>query len=402
MGHRHPPPDTILIERQGQLDELCARCREEGRFAFDTEFVMEDRFESELCLIQLATQRSLAVIDPLMGLDLSPVWDLVNDEQVETVVHAGQEDLALAVQHSGRVPRCVFDTQIAAGLVGYDYPISLQRLVQTTFHVRLHKSKTLTDWRKRPLAPSQIHYAAEDVQYLLSVRGSLHDRLRTSRRLDWAAEEFKRSEQMSLYQRAEEDKLLRVKGAASLSGQQLAIVGELLAWREGRAERYNRPVRAVLKDHLLVEIARHGLKSLDEVRGLRGINLSDADVRRLCTVVRKALELPRDKWPVPQRREVETQREAVLVALATAVVRTYCMEHDLAYGLVATQRSIRELIRHRTAGRPADAQDVELLNGWRGGTVGVTLDDVLAGRRTVRVEPLDGELAVRVTPARND
>lgn len=362
---------------------------------------MEDRYESELCLIQMATQGSVAVIDPFLKLDLDPVWRLIADEQVECVVHAGQEDLAIAVQHTGRAPRRVFDVQITAGLAGYSYPISLQKLVQITHHVRLHKSKTLTNWRKRPLTPSQIRYAAADVQYLLGIRTKLHDRLSRMNRLDWAAEEFERFEDLSLYQRVEEDKLLRVKGAGALSGQQLAVVRDLLAWRDARAQKYNRPVRAVLRDHLLVEIARHSLTTHDEIRDLRGVNLSDADVRRLCSVVRRALQLPSDRWPKLKPRDVETAREAVLVALATAVVRTYCMEHDLAYSLVATQRSIRELIRHRTAGEPGDAKEVELLNGWRGRTVGSSLDEVLSGRRTVRVEPIDGELAVHVTPARD-
>jgi ribonuclease D len=291
--------------------------------------------------------------------------------------------------------------QIAAGLVGFDYPISLQRLVQANLHVRLHKSKTLTDWRKRPLTASHIRYGAEDVQYLLVIRDRLHKRLSELDRLEWAREEFARFEEVSLYHRAEEDKLRRVRGAGALSGQQLAILRELLAWREKRARKYNRPVRAVLKDHLLVEIARHALKAFEEIRDLRGINLSDADVRRICATVRKALDLPAAAWPTSKPREVETPREAILVALATAVVRTYCMERELAYGLVATQRSIRDLIRHRTVNQPADAEAVELLNGWRGQTVGVSLDDVLAGRRTVRVEQVNGELAVHIAPAGN-
>jgi ribonuclease D len=391
-------PDVTLIERQAQLTELCSQCRAGGRFAFDTEFVMEDRYESELCLVQIATERSVAVIDPFLRLDLSPLWELVADTRVETVLHAGQEDLALAVQHSGSVPKRVFDLQLAAGLVGFDYPISLQKLVQATLHVRVHKTRTLTDWRKRPLTASHIRYGAEDVQYLLVIRERLHQRLSELNRLDWAREEFARFEDMSLYHRAEEDKLRRVKGAGALSGQQLAILRELLDWRERRARKYNRPARTVLKDHLLVEIARHALKSFEEIRDLRGINLSDADVRRICTTVHKAHSLPPAKWPATRPREVETPREAILVALATAVVRTYCMEHDLAYGLVATQRSIRELIRHRTVNQHTDAKNVELLNGWRGQTVGVSLDEVLAGRRTVRVEPLNGELAVHITP----
>ena len=389
---------AAIIVSQDDVDTMCAQCRAEGRFAFDTEFVMEDRYEPEACLLQIATSKSVFLIDPFLDLNLQSVWELVGDPEVETVVHAGQEDLALAVQHTGNAPRRIFDVQVAAGLVGYEYPLSLLKLVQATRHILLHKSKTLTDWRKRPLAAAQLQYAAEDVQHLLEIHDLLHAKLSKLGRVDWAREEFARFEEITLYQRVEEDKIFRLKGTGAMKGRPLAVVRDVLAWRDRLAERYNRPARAVLKDHLLVEIARHGLASLEEIRDLRGINLRDSDIRRLGVVVRDALDSPSDQWPTQKPREIETPHETVLAALITAVVRSYCMEHHLAYSVVATQRSIRELIRHRAMGQPSDTDNVELLHGWRGRSVGVTLDDVLAGRRTVRIEPVDGNLAVHVTP----
>lgn len=388
---------STLIKRQAQIRDLCARCREEKRFAFDTEFVMEDRYESEVCLIQIATTRGVSIIDPFLDLDLSDIWGLINDAQVETVVHAGQEDLALSVQHSGRVPRRVFDVQIAAGLAGYDYPMSLQRLVQTIRHVRLHKSKTLTDWRRRPLTAAQIRYAAEDVTHLLEVYEILHERLIKLDRLDWAAEELKRFEDLTLYRRAEEEKLARVKGAGTLTGGQLAIVHELMAWREAFAQRVNRPVRVVLKDHLLVEIAKHAMTEFSEIRALRGLNLGDREVHALCRVVRKALTIPSKEWPRPRPREHETPREASLVALITAVIRAYCLENNVAYGLVASQKSIKDLIRARIERNEGSPDEVDLLTGWRGRSVGKLLDDILSGRRTVSVEWHKNEPAVHVS-----
>ncbi len=201
----------MIVERPVQLADLCQRCRSQGRFAFDTEFVMEDRYETEVCLIQIAAESTVAIIDPFLGLDLSEVWGLVADPEVETIVHAGQEDLGLCLQHTGQVPRRIFDVQIAAGLVGYDYPISLQKLVQATLGIRLHKGKTLTDWRRRPLTDSQIRYAADDVQHLLAVRHMLGEQLARADRQSWAQSEFARFEQASLYTRATEDKLSRLK-----------------------------------------------------------------------------------------------------------------------------------------------------------------------------------------------
>jgi ribonuclease D len=394
---RQPAPtEYTLIERHDQLAAVCEHARAESGFAFDTEFVMEDRYEPEVCLIQLATEATVALIDPYLDLDLDPVWQLVCDPAVETIVHAGQEDLALCVQHTGKLPKNIFDVQIAAGFVGYDYPISLQKLIQAALHIRLHKTKTLTDWRRRPLTSAQLHYAAEDVCHLLAVRRKLHERLVKTGRVDWAHEEFRRFEDMSAYGREDEDKLRRVKGTAALKGRALLIARELLTWRDDLARHLNRPSRAILKDHLLVEIARLQLAGHSEIRDLRGINLSDKHVQALGMVVQRAKTLPIEDKPAEKSPEFETPQETVLIALATAVIRSYCLEKDLAYSLVATKKSIRDLIRHRSADQPRRVEDVELLNGWRAKTVGALLDDLLAGKRTVRVEPVNGELLVHV------
>ncbi len=398
VGHHAILPEPLLVERQEQIDALVAAARAEGRFAFDTEFVMEDRYEAEVCLVQLATQESVLLVDPFQKLDLDAIWDLVCDAGVETVVHAGGEDLAVCVRKTGRPPRAIFDVQVAAGLVGFDYPLSLQKLVESTMHVRLHKAKTLTDWRKRPLSGSQLRYAAEDVSYLLAVRGKLHDRLIKRDRVAWVQEEFRGLEDIALYARVEEDRLRRVKGVSVLRGQQLAVARELLRWRDELAQKLDRPARVVMKDYLLVEIARHGWTAHAELRDLRGLNMSDKNLHALAGVVGEAMAAPPEDWPAARPHEVEAPREAVLSALATAVVRGYCLDHDIAYGLAATKRSIGELIRHRTVGVPADAKQVELLSGWRGQSVGRLLDDVLAGRRTIRVEPVQDEWVVRVGP----
>jgi len=391
-------PSPVLIETQSALGEVVAACRSEGRFAFDTEFVMEDRFEAELCLVQLATPSVVAVVDPLSGIKLDGVWELVCDEGVETIVHAGQEDLGLCVQQSGKAPRNVFDVQVAAGLCGYEYPLSLQRLAQAVLHVRLRKSKTLVDWRQRPLTAARIAYGAEDVGYLPAIHARLTERLRRAGRCDWAREEFGDLEDPKTYRRAVEDVLARVKGAGSLRGQALAVVRELLVWRESFARQVNRPARAVLKDHLLVEIARQAMTSAADIRELRGINLSRRNIEEVASVVQQAQALPPSSWPEAKANETEIPHEAALVALATAVVRSYCHEHHLAYSLVATQRSIRELIRFATVAGEKGADSVELLRGWRGQSIGKLLEEVLAGRRAVHVERTEDTWAVHISP----
>lgn len=400
MGKHTSPPEPISVDRQSQLDDICAECRGNGRFAFDTEFVMEDRFEAELCLVQIASETRVAIIDPFLNLNLDPIWDLVGDKRVETVVHAGQEDLVISVQHSGQLPRKVYDVQVAAGLAGLDYPLSLQKLVQATQHVRLHKSKTLTDWRRRPLTAAQIGYGAEDVCYLLAAKDKLDARLKQMDRLGWVKEEFRKLENMSLYQRDEEEKLQRVKGAGSLRGRHLAVLRELLAWREKAAESLNRPVRVVLKDHLLVEIAKHEFSTVSDLRDLRGLNLSDKLIRAACGVVRKAIEMPREQWPSSAPREMETPAEAALVSVVTGVLRSYCLEHDLSYGLLASKKSIRDLVRSFGEDGTGKRRKPDLLNGWRGEVAGAMLEGLLSGQSGIRIVHQNGRPVIRVAARR--
>ena len=385
VSHRSKPPDVLCIDSQSQIDEFVDVCLREGRFAFDTEFVMEESFQPELCLIQLATAERVAIIDPYQGLDTGPIWQLVAEPEVETIVHSGLEDLAMCVYHTGKAPRNIYDAQIAAGFAGLGYPLSLQKLVQAATHVRLHKSKTLTDWRRRPLSEAQIRYGAEDVCYLPAIRKKLERRLAASGRLDWMKMECLRFEDISLYRRTENDKLARVKGSGALQGRQLAVLRDVLAWRETTAKRLNRPIRAVLKDHLLVEVAKHELISSAEVRDLRGLNLSDKHVRELCEVVRSAADSPSETWPVSQPRETETPTESVLVPLITSVLRGYCYDQNLAYGLLATKKSIQDFVRHSRGGHPTDRTAVELLQGWRGDAVRDILEGLMSGKTSVRI-----------------
>ncbi len=255
--------------------------------------------------------------------------------------------------------------------------------------------------RKRPLSDSQIRYAADDVAYLVAVRDKLHAQLKSRRRLSWAKEEFARFEDLTLYRRAEEEKLRRVKGSGTLDGRELAIVQELLHWREQTARKLNRPARVVLKDHLLVEIGRHRFTSPGEVRDLRGINLSLKSIKELCAVVRETLALPPDKWPAkPKTRRPDKPEEAALVSLVTAVIRSYCMEHQIAYSLAATKGAIQDLVHALAADQVDGPESPVLLNGWRGRTIGGVVKDVLAGRKNLQVSKHDGkyQLVFRQSP----
>src|SRR5689334_23104562 len=178
-----------LIATASGLQELVDHLRQSGRFAFDTEFVSEETFEPVLCLVQVATRDRLAVIDPMALDDLGPFWDVVNDPDIEVVMHAAGEDLRIGRFRTGRVPRRVVDVQVAAGLVGFGYPLSLGNLASQVLGVSLAGGETRTDWRRRPLSPSQLRYALDDVRHLLPLADRLGDRIAELERQEWAESE---------------------------------------------------------------------------------------------------------------------------------------------------------------------------------------------------------------------
>jgi ribonuclease D len=388
MGSRSPspPPETILIQDQSALDALSAHVRGAGRFAFDTEFVMEDRYATEVCLIQVATTERLALVDPLTPLRLDGLWDLIADPRIDTIVHAGQEDLALCVQHAGRMPARVFDVQLAAGLVGNDYPMSLQKLARAALGVHLHKSRTLTDWRRRPLSEEQCAYAVEDVRHLLPLCDRLTPHLRKLGRLDWLREECARFEQPELYRREDGSETPRIKGSGSLDHRSLHVAREILRWRDEAAQTLNRPARTVLRDHLVIEIARHGIERPDAISDLRGLNLSRRHIQQLAEAVRQAKKsTPPEAAAAEMGPNVETPEESMLVHLLTAVARCLCQEQHLAFPLVATKRTLIQLVRLHTAGA-SSRTDADMLRGWRKEAVGDQLQAVLLGKSHLTVK----------------
>ena len=385
--------DSPIVTKAEVLHELCDRLASAGSFAFDTEFIMEEGYQPEVCLIQVATESEAALIDPLSGLDTAVFWELVANPSVEVVVHAGMEDLALCRQLIEKTPSNVFDIQIAAGLLRHDYPMSLSRLVYGVLRIRLHKSQTLTDWRRRPLSEAQRKYATDDVAYIPAVHRRLTEALQRRGRTAWAREEFSRFESIETYEPAKQTRLFKVKGTGSLKPRQLAVVSELLDARDELAKKLNRPARVVLRDHLLVEIARHGWTHPKEIQSLRGLQLRSWAVDRLAEAVKCGLARPSAACPAPAATVEETPEEIALVSLLTAVLRDFCRSRKIAFGLMATKQSIRALLHAHTRG----ALPTSLLQrGWRAEVTGKMLSDLLSGRATVKIVGSGARTRLRV------
>jgi ribonuclease D len=387
-----------LIATPAGLDELVRHIRAAGRFAFDTEFVSEETFEPQLCLIQVATRDRLAVVDPIAVRDVRPFWDAVTDPAIDVVMHAAGEDLRIGRFQTGRVPARVFDVQIAAGLVGFGYPLSLGNLVNQLLQVTLAGGETRTDWRRRPLSAAQLRYALDDVRHLLDMADELDRRLAELDRTAWAEDEFARFVG-SIRDRAEDERWRRLPGLHQLSRRGLEVARRLAEWRFEEARRADRPVRQVLRDDLLVALAKRQPANRHDLELLRDFNRPHllSKSRDLLDVIAAAQAVPVDALPQHAERSDDGPGLSMVINLLSAALARCCAQNKAAVGLVGTVADLKDLVRWHAEGRPA-ARRPELARGWRDVVCGEALLDVLSGRAALRVVDPQADVPVALVP----
>jgi len=383
------------VTDQRALESLCHTLRQSPRLALDTEFVGEDTFIPRLELIQVATAATAAVIDfPAVQASgsLDVFWELICDAKIEKIVHAGRQDLDLFAIHAGQIPKPFFDTQIAAAMVGYGAQVAYANLVQRLHGKKLAKAHTFTNWSARPLSDDQIAYALEDVEFLLSIHTHLQDRLSTLGRLEWVSEEFARLETaVGEKSREPQERYQRIRGWDTLKPKGAAVLRELAAWREAEARRRNVPRGRVMRDEVLLQLARHPPKSVNELRGLRGVHSSEVDRQgvQLLATITSALALPPSVWPeVPRERKPDPESTGI-VELLQAVLKARAAEEGIAPTMLATSADLQTLVE---AKQSRTALDVPILRGWRRQLAGDLLLQVLDGAVTITVDRTSGAL----------
>ncbi len=383
-----PLPEVSVADEYGLVDAV-AHLRDAAAFGFDTEFVGEDSYRPELCLIQVSTADRLMLIDPYTCGPLDEFWALMHDPNRVIVAHAGREEVRMCRFASARPPANLFDVQIAAGLVGMTYPIGYAGAVQEILGVRLTKGDTLTDWRRRPLSASQIRYAYDDVRYLLPIHAKLTARLTKLNRLPWAAEEFAAFVRRATGDEVTVERWRKLKGIGSLNRRELAVVRGVFGWREAVAERQNRPARSVMRDDILVEVARRGAKNTDELQHLRG--MPRFDMAGIVAAVRAAAELLPAQCPERVVSEIDPPQVGTLSSLLSVVLADLCEHRKLAPSLVCSQQDLKDLVRARLPGNGLP-DDSPFAAGWRAEAIRSALEEVLDGRTSVRVaDPLSSD-----------
>ncbi len=264
--------DPLFIDSEHALQQVCGQLHGSSWLAVDTEFERVNTYYPEWCLLQLGDGALTAVIDPLAISDLNPLYELLYDPAIIKVFHAARQDLELFYHIRGRLPGPLFDTQIAAALLGYDRQIGYAALVQEILGIELDKSQARTDWKRRPLHRNQLRYAADDVIYLGRLYEILQARLAESAQLAAFEEEVKALDDPLLYEPDPQMMWKKIRESKRLQGEPLAILQRLAAWREQTARAENRPRKWILPDHSLLEMARLQPDNKDALSQIAGMN----------------------------------------------------------------------------------------------------------------------------------
>jgi ribonuclease D len=381
----------VYVKTTKQLCELIDQARADGRIGIDLEFIRERTYFPQLALVQLAVGESHVLIDPLGPVKLDALDALIGDPSVVKVFHAAKQDLEIFFLRTRTPPRNIFDTQIAAALVGLGGQVAYGGLVRQLLGVRLEKGESYSDWLRRPLTASQERYALDDVVYLLPALDRLTAQLESLGRASWMQAECAHYEDPQTFVPEPSTLYRRVKRYRALNPRAMAALRELAIWREAEAVRRDRPRRSVVRDEVLIEIARKGPRSvgaLTHTRGLHPEELRTSGADMVASVAR-GLAVPDDQCPqTPTQTRAPVNADAGLAAdLVMACLRTVCQREQIAPEMITNRAGVEQLVVEHRSGATADHP---VLQGWRGDLVGRDLLAILEGRAGIYLDPESG------------
>ncbi|MEC4748073.1 ribonuclease D [Methylomicrobium sp. Wu6] len=363
------------IDTPAKLSEICARIKAAPWIALDTEFLREKTYYPKFCLLQIATPDWVACVDPITLAQLDELFDVLYDGSIIKVLHSSRQDLEIFYQLTGKLPSPIFDTQVAAPLLGYQDNPGYAMLVSHLLNVNLNKAHTRADWSKRPLSEAEIQYAADDVIYLCKIYQLMRDKLSALGRLDWLHPDFSELSNPALYEVLPEHAWRKIKGKNKLTGKQLSIIQALAEWRESAAQSENRPKGWLIRDELLFDIAKLQPETVADLSQIRGIN--ERTVSRYGSTLCKIINAAKNRPPIPLhedgRPSKKTQQQEAIVDLLTAIVRIRAEENALNPNILATRKDLESLLFNNDEG------DCALLHGWRYSMAGKELLGILRG-----------------------
>ncbi|MFU8789755.1 MAG: ribonuclease D [Methylobacter sp.] len=369
------------INTPAQLATLCEQIKKEPWLALDTEFLREKTYYPKFCLLQIATPEWVACVDPIALPSLDILFEALYNPAIVKVFHSCRQDLEIFYQLTGKIPEPLFDTQIAAPLLGFQENPGYAMLVSSLLNVNLNKAHTRADWSKRPLIEAEIQYAADDVIYLCQIYQIMLQKLAELGRAKWLERDFAELGNPELYQVRPEQAWLKIRGKNKLTGRQLSIVQTLAEWRERTAQTEDRPKTWLLRDELLFDLAKLQPETVSELANVRGINERavnryGAELCRLITVAKERTPIPLNEQGRPAKK---TQQQEAILDILTALVRIRAEENSLNPVILATRKDLEVLMFN-------DDEECLLLHGWRFDMAGRELLGLLKGELFLGIE----------------
>ncbi|NOT11150.1 MAG: ribonuclease D [Methylococcaceae bacterium] len=375
------------IDTTEQLANLCLQIKKEPWLALDTEFLREKTYYPKFCLLQIASPSWVACIDPIVLPALDDLFEVLYDPSIVKVFHSCRQDLEIFYQVTGKLPEPVFDTQLAAPLLGFQDNPGYAMLVSSLLNINLNKAHTRADWSKRPLTEAQIQYAADDVIYLCKIYELIKQKLAELGREDWLKQDFAELSNPECYEITPDKAWYKIKGKNKLTGRQLSIVQLLAEWREKTAQSEDRPKSWLLRDEQLFDMAKLQPETISDLAEVRGINerVIARHGKELCELV----TLAKNRAPTPLNEKSKpvkkTQQQEAILDILTALVRIRAEENALNPAILATRKDLEELMFNEDG-------DCHLTHGWRYSMAGRELIGLLEGKSFLGID--SGRLAI--------
>ena len=369
------------ITTSDELAAVCTRMRKHRYVTVDTEFLRETTYYPLLCVAQMATSDEAVVIDALApGIDLAPFFDLLVDEKVVKVFHAARQDIEIVWNMAGKIPHPIFDTQVAAMVLGYGDSISYDQLVQRITGDQLDKSHRFTDWTRRPLSDAQLVYAVSDVTHLRDVYLKLDEDLHKRGRANWVSAEMEVLTSPDTYRADPERAWERLKSRVR-KPKELGVLIEVAAWREREAQTRDVPRSRVLKDEVLGDIAVQAPTSIERLSHLRSLPKGFERSRwgeQIVDAVKRGVE--RDPKSLPRMERFRpAPNGGATVELLKVLLRMTAERNAVAAKVIATVDELERIAAD-------DEADVPALKGWRRELFGEKALALKHGRLALAVE----------------
>jgi len=384
---------VVLIERYEDLENFYLDNKEVEWIGFDTEFVGEKRFYTLLCLIQIATKNGLYIIDPIKIKDLSPLLKMIVDPAILKITHAGENDYKLLHQYFGILPKNIFDTQLAAGFIGYKYPISFSKLVEKELKVYLKKGYTVSDWESRPINKKQLDYALNDVIHLEKLWKSLSGKLEKLKRTEWVAEEFQKLEQADTYYFDPNREALNNNIILGLNLKEQIFLIRLFAWRRKEAERKNYSKEMILPAKFIGAFVRNMRSGKGALLNHRRV--PDRIIEKYWDIfcrlyqdkpTKEEMELIDRIPPNPQ----ENPSQDALMEIMYLIIKYNCHKRHIAPDLVVNRSNYKKMKAD------FDYFDEKLEEGWRHDMIGEQMIYWLRNRENLEISMNNGQFTMKV------